>query len=340
MLRSFALAALLFSFAGAAVALTGCGNGVATQLPSGTAIRVHESSSGSWMDPTAKAENLIYVSTFPYQGKSVVEVYSWAKREYVGMLTDAVNPRFLCSDKAGNVFVTDYDTSQIFEYAHGGTSPIAILKDEGHSPRACGSDGVTGDLAVVDADDIAIYRNASGDPTRYTDVHFAKYRFCGYDDKGNLLVDGTKPSEHEVQHFILAELPKGGKSLTEISLEPLNFIPNEPGSVQWDGKYMAVGDAWNNTANQFKITGSTGSHQGTAHLDLGEGLVQQFWIPKFGNGTRNPQASQIVAAQFLVGSRHDPGDIGFWDYPNGGVPKHLLVSPDHPDGITVSILRK
>jgi hypothetical protein len=287
----------------------------------------------------AKAGDLIYVSTQPDRRQPLVEVYTWEKHEYVGRLTDANKPQFLCSDNAGDVFVPDRSTSQIFEYAHGGTSPIAILQDAGHSPRACGSDRVTGDLAVVDDDDIAIYRNASGTPARYTDVHFADYAFCGYDDKGNLYVDGRKPSEHEQKPFILAEIPKGLTTFTEITLEPLNAIPHEPGSVQWDGKYMAIGDAKHNEAIQFKISGSVGTRQDTAYLDLGDGRVHQFWIPRFGRNAHR-QATHIVAAQFLVGDRYNAGDVGFWTYPKGGYPNHLLVGPDRPLGVTVSIATK
>jgi hypothetical protein len=342
MLRSFGVAALLFPFAGAVMVLGGCGNGLATQSPSGTTSATGDTRlSRSWMNPMAKKENLIYVSTSPYQGIPVVEVYSWGKRERIGDLRDAANPRFLCSDKTGDVFVPDSGTSQIFEYAHGGTSPIAVLKDTDYSPRACSSDAVTGDLAVVDYDakgyGIAIYQNASGTPIRHSDERFKTLAFCGYDATGNLFVDGISNSPTLFTDFILAEFPKGGKSFTEIKLEPANFIPHRPGSVQWDGRYMAVGDAGDNTALQYRITGSTGTHQGTAYLDLGEGLVHQFWIPKFGDRVLT---AHIVGAQFLVGARHDFGDIGFWNYPNGGYPNHLLVGPDHPLGITVSVASK
>jgi hypothetical protein len=339
MLRSFRSAALLVSFAGA-VALTGCGSGVAPQLQSATAnVLVQASSSRSGMDPASKAGDLIYVSTAADQRAPLVEVYSWAKHEHVGDLTDAALPRFLCSDTAGDVFVPDHKTSQIFEYAHGGTSPIAILQDTGHSPRACGSDPVTGDLAVVDSDDIAIYQNASGTPARHTDSRFAEYNFCGYDDEGDLFVDGTTPAEHAWERFILAEIPKGQTIFTKITLQPQNAIPSEPGSVQWDGKYLAVGDAQRNEALQYKITGSTGAHQHTSYLDFGRGRVHQFWIAGSRHGTHHG-ATEIIGAQYVVGDRFEFGDVGFWAYPKSDQPKYLLDRPYHPLGVTVSIAPK
>jgi hypothetical protein len=326
---------LVASFA--IVVLAGCGNGVATQSPSAvTNMSAHGTPSRSWMDPTAKAENLVYLSTFPFQGRPDIEVFSWGKRELVGTLTGFVAPQYLCSDKAGDVFIPDGGTSQIFEYAHGGTSPIATLHDTGHTPRACSADGVTGDLAVVDSGagtgDVAIYRNASGNPTRHINTHFTTYEFCGYDDAGNLFVDGT----NHLEHFLFAEIPKGSRFLTVIDLGGHVL---KPSAVQWDGKYMAVGDEVGNMVYEFTIAGSTGTLQGRTDLERGEGPIRQFWIPKFGNGKVNPQGTHIVATQYHF-SRFDAGDFGFWDYPAGGGPRHLIVGPDHPDGVTVSIATK
>jgi hypothetical protein len=67
-------------------------------------------------------------------------------------------------------------------------------------------------------------------------------------------------------------------------------------------------------------------------------MLRSF-APKFGRNTHS-QATHILAAQFLIGARHDFGDIGFWNYPNGGEPNHLLLGPDNPSGITVSVATK
>jgi hypothetical protein len=284
------------------------------------------------MDPTATAETLLYVSTYPFQAVPVVNVYSWQRREEVGTLMGFHAPQHLCADKAGNVFIPDAGASRIFEYAHGGTSPIATLHDTLHTPRACSVDRVTGDLAVVDAGtsgDIAIYRNASGNPTRHYDTHFANFDFCGYDDAGNLFVDGT----NHMERFRFAEIPKGSRFLMGVNLDQHIITP---GSVQWDGKYMAVGDEVGNFVFQFAITGSTGTEKGRTDLDGGEGPVRQFWIPRFAKSHVNPQGTHIVAAQFHF-ARFDFGDVGYWDYPAGGAITHKIVGPDHPLGVTVSI---
>ena len=285
------------------------------------------------MDPTATAGDLLYVSTSPFQAVPDVEVYSWERRELVGVLMGFHSPAHLCADKAGNVFVPDTSTAQIFEFAHGGTNPIATLHDTGHTPRACSADRVTGDLAVVDGTegggDIAIYRNASGNPTRHLNTRFATYDFCGYDDAGNLFVDGKDHSGN----FRFAEIPHGSKFLMDVTLDTYIITP---GSVQWDGKYMAVGDEVGDFVFQFAITGSTGTLKGRTDLYGGQGPVHQFWIPELRKRKVTPQDRHIVAAQFHF-SRFDFGDVGYWSYPAGGPATHVIVGPDHPLGVTVSI---
>src|ERR1700688_4758776 len=53
----------------------------------------------------------------------------------------------VCSDAQGNVFLTHNGT--VYEFAHGGTTPIATLSLPGNSAVGCSVDPVTGNLAVV-----------------------------------------------------------------------------------------------------------------------------------------------------------------------------------------------
>lgn len=51
-----------------------------------------------------------------------------------GTLTGFVRPQGECVDNAGDVFTADNGASNIADYAHGGTSPIAVLNDPGYVP--------------------------------------------------------------------------------------------------------------------------------------------------------------------------------------------------------------
>jgi len=99
-------------------------------------------------------------------------------------------------------------------YAHGGASPIATLSDSGYDPYACSFDPSTGNLAVANYStylggsspgNVAVYPSARGDPTDYTDDELWRYFNCGYDNKGDLFLDGLD----DTQHSVFAELPKG-----------------------------------------------------------------------------------------------------------------------------------
>jgi hypothetical protein len=310
---------------GAAALLAGCG----ATSPSVTVNGAQTSLSRSWMEPTAAGENLVYISTFPFSRVPDVEVYTFGERKFVGDLHGTDSPQRLCSDKTGNVFVPAGPDAKVLEYAHGATTPIATFHDAEHSPYACSADKVTGNLAVLDGE-VTIYPNASTKPTRHRDVKFASYSFCGYDDSGNLFVDGTDGSGR----VAFAELPKGTNSFIDIHLG--HYVEN-PGSVQWDGKYVVVGSG--DTVYQYSISGSTAKLEGSTNLLGGDGPIEQVWIPKFGNRAVDPQAKHILAAQFHF-VRFEPGDVGFWNYPIAGSPTHLLTGPDHPIGVTVSIAPK
>lgn len=93
------------------------------------------------MAPEAKSEDLLYVST-----SGGVAVYSYPAAVLVGTLS-LLSPAGLCADNAGNVWITG--NQQIFEYAHGGSQPIATLDDSGYSSKGCAVDPTTGDLAVT-----------------------------------------------------------------------------------------------------------------------------------------------------------------------------------------------
>jgi hypothetical protein len=64
------------------------------------------------------------------------------------------------------------------------------------TPSSCAIDPTTGDLAVTSTHEhVAIYKAAKGAPKLFTDFSFHDILSYGYDDKGNLYVDGVnKPS--------------------------------------------------------------------------------------------------------------------------------------------------
>ncbi len=202
-----------------------------------SAIATRADRGTSWMLPEAKGENLLYVAS---GGNQSVYVFSYPRAKLVGTLTGFDWPTGLCSDNHGNLFVTDNEGQDIVEYAHGGTVPIATLSDSGYDPTACSFDPTTGNLAVANSQttqggsstgNIAIYANAEGAPTDYADSAMRLYFNCGYDNKGNLFLDGLDAT----QSSVFAELPARSGTFANLGLP---FY--DPGPIQWDGKALAV----------------------------------------------------------------------------------------------------
>jgi hypothetical protein len=136
-----------------------------------------------------ETENLLYIVT-----TDIIWIYSFPKTKYVASfnVSGAENP---CANK-DQVFVPQYGPDDIVEYAHGGTEPISTLKDPGENPESCAIDPTTGNLAVTNyggaskPGDVVIYGNPQRPPTLYSDREIYYYWFCGYDNKGDLFVDG------------------------------------------------------------------------------------------------------------------------------------------------------
>ncbi|HEY2474430.1 MAG TPA: hypothetical protein VGI19_06465, partial [Candidatus Cybelea sp.] len=263
-----------------------------------------------------KKTDLLYVSN---EGNDVVYVYSWPRTKLVGTLTGFVETAGECVDNAGDVWIVNEGESDILEYAHGGTSPIATLSDPENFPVDCSIDPTTGNLAVTNIENtrqgqgsVAIYRHAKGTPALYTDSGIYEYYFCGYDDKGNLYFDG-KPSEGG--GFQFAELPHGSKTFTNITLnQSIGF----PGGVRWDGAHVAVGDQDAAVIYQFAISGSNGTEVGTTPL-TGSNDVVGFWIER-------PK---------VIGPNAGSADVMIWKYPAGGTAIKTLYGQDTPVGATV-----
>ena len=273
---------------------------------------------GSWMAPNAGRGDLLYVSDFQ---NDTVSVFSFPKGQLQGTLTGFAGPFGECTDRAGDIFIANDKPPEILEFAHGGTAPIATIKDPGQYPYACSVDPKSGNLAVTNEyarnstpGSVAIYQHASGTPKLYHDASFNYMFFCGYDNAGNLFVDGEPPGTGS---FAFAELPRGGSKLKDIALDTtIGF----PGGVQWDGQHLAVGDQIASTIYQFDISGKTGVETGSTHLNQTKQIVQ-FW----------KQGAYVVGPDAIYFR------VGIWNYPGGGDPITFLpVNWGLPVAATVS----
>ncbi len=293
----------------------------------------------SWILPEAKKSDLLYISDLIAQ---VVDIYDYGKGyKLVGQLTGFFNPEGLCVDKKGNVYVTNTTNDgvyEIIEYAHAATSPSRTINDPDGRANGCSVDPTTGNLAVADfwgpsevIGNVAVFPNATGQPTSYSNSNIFYDYFCAYDDKGNLFVDG----ETEGSVFGLGELAKGGSTLKFVNIDQTIYLP---GGVMWDGKYLAVGDQvavkhnFTSTIYQMSINGSQATTVNTMVL-TGSNEVAQFWIPRIHDGAKRKYGDR------LIGPNQDGKDTLFWDYPSGGSPIATITGETDPYGATLSLAK-
>lgn len=255
---------------------------------------------------TANAKGpLAYVS----DGISTVYVYSFPQLQTVGKLTGFSQLEGLCVDNAGDVWVADYGGQKMEEFAHGASKPKSTLKlDDYQTPVACSVDRKTGDLAVTawrgntGPGYLNIFKKAAGKAKTLTDSAFFYMDGVAYDPKGNLFIDGSFGTSNK---FEFAELKSGASKFTPISIaQHIKY----PGGVQYDGKYITVGDAeaeriyatsGKNVVRTTALAGATVVNgffiDGTAVICADEGMIQIYKYPAGGTASLSVDASNATS---------------------------------------------
>jgi hypothetical protein len=254
-----------------------------------------------------------------------------------GTLADTFKTPFsiqaMCSDAKGNVFITaevqrkqDAGIGYVYEYAHGGTSPVATLDLPSHQiPVNCSSDAATENLAVTSYDIrnyaplVEIYGGGSGNPELFHSRELGTNPQPAYDPSGNLFVISGGN--------VAALLRKGNQRFEKITL---NETIGNVAHAQWDGKYFALQSYAPTKHNREKIfvhyyriqiSGATGAIVGISHFhNWLQGNPGQSWI----------QNDTLVATLNK--------SINFWKYPAGGQ-AYKVLRPSPGQAMTVSAAR-
>jgi hypothetical protein len=307
-MKSFGLGSCALGGGVALALLAGCGG---SQPPTGatgamaqtSAIATHADRGKSWMLPEAKSEGLIYATG----GCLGTCVFSYPSGKLVGTLDAGFGGSYgasgACTDGNGNVFISNNDN--LFEYAHGGTKPIATLDLPGSNAIGCSIDPTTGNLAVVfsgSGKNVAIFPDATGTPALYDSAIDSFY--CGYDNSGNLFVDGLGNENA----FSIAELTNGGSGFSPISVSQ---SVGPPGQVQWDGHYITYEGLSNSNVavSRLQISGSVATIVSTTDFDIRKNAMQS-WI--YGSKIFIPYNNNAQAGH--------QKRVGVWKYPKGGKP--------------------
>jgi len=311
----------------AAVTLAGC---TASQIAAPQTVV----QSGAIGTPSAVKGDLLYVDE-GYRSKQSqsgrVAIYTFPSMKLVGefqVSKPAAPPAGttgMCSDAHGNVFIAgDYDqNAAIYEYAHGGTTPIATLSDGNYDANDCAVDPTTGNLAVVNyvtgntTANISIYQNAQGNPTIYTDPGMVNYLSCTYDSSGNLFVDGSTSGGIEI-----AELPAGSGTFTNITL---NARLEANGALLWRDDLLLIQDQRAAAIYRVRVSGSSGTVVGKTRIRQKAPTTEFDYVYK----------GEIIAPD---GDKKGAGRVGIWPYPVGGNPTQVFSVDKiiNPFSVTIS----
>lgn len=304
----------------AGVLLSSCAMPAASLSPDQSVISsaVNSSAQGVPISSDAWMVSLLYVG-----GDKETYIFKYPGGKPLGSIP--IGSFGMCSDAKGDVFLTR--VSAIFEFPHGGTTPVAIYNAPG-TVYSCAVDPTTQNFAAVVfclsgcGDSIAVYQqNPQAPPQTFHDAKLHSMLYCGYDAAGNLYVDGYDKDGK----FMISELPAGAQSFTNITFQE-NIAA--AGQIQWDGTYMTVETRFQPKIYQLKFSHSEGKVVSSTRLTGVGGRSSQSWI----------QGKTVIVPTGPGNKR--PKVIGMWEYPQGGEEIRSLggfIPPERQiDGVTVS----
>jgi hypothetical protein len=284
----------------------------------------------SWMLPDAGKQWLLYVSDGT---TGTVDVYNYrvAAGKLYGQITGFSAPYGQCVDRSGNVYIVDLGTAEIYEFAHGGTTPIATATDDYGFPIGCSVDPTTGNVAVSNFNGpnygpggVVIFSGGlNGTQTNYTDSSLILVWPGAYDPSGNFYVEALNQSFAST----FAELPAGSSTFTLLNGLSVGF----PAGVQWDGYYIAATDqgylgGYTSAINRVTVSGSNVTVVRTTQLtDNCDYSTDYMDVSQPFIGGLTPKRNSVIAGNLDCQHR-----LNVWNYANGGNPKRSFAAAISP----------
>jgi hypothetical protein len=289
------------------------------------------------MHPNAKKSQLLYVGDW---GTNDVDVFDYPSGTRAGTLTGFDEPYGMCVDGKGDVFISNFGSGTVVEYAHGGTKPINTYSPGG-TPIGCSID-TKGDVAATSFDpgEVTVYPagKTTGSNT-YSDPDCAYQWTMGYDNKGDLIGVGEADSVN------VCALLAGSKS--EIVLTESGFTVAFGGGTAWDGKYIALADQGDSGTGivEARLSGTTLTQAGLVTLTddcYGDyvDVPNTFFFGKSNiTGASKKQAAAVLGPNLWCENANAPV-VDVWKYPAGGGPMRRITSGlEEPYGAALSIAR-
>ncbi len=310
---------------------------VHSAFPANTSIRplknVHRDRAKSEVASNiAKLPRLLFVSD---DDTDDVYIFTMPAMQLKGTLTGFAEPQGMCTDKSGNIWITNTETSQVLQYSRAGVA-MGSVSTPGYFPVGCAINRTNGDLAVTnivstagEGGSVEVFANASGSGQVLTNPSGFEYFFPTYDNSGNLYVSGTNTSGS----YLLSQCSttSGGCTSMTLSGATVGF----PGGLNWDrvNNNLIVGDQGCSEGScQYTATvsGSTATVSGTTVLDGVSGGICDV-----DQGTIAPM-SKYFAGPCISESSGQASAAARWAFPAGGTPGNSNTTLEFPIGSAIS----
>ncbi|MGB8907775.1 MAG: hypothetical protein WCC84_03395 [Candidatus Cybelea sp.] len=297
--------------------------------------QAHPDHHKSWISPEARKRHvrLLFVSD---SGTDDVYIYSLPKVTLRGTLTGFSEPQGMCSDGAGNVYVANTGTDQIYKLSRTG-SIVATYTDPDGYPVGCAVDPATGNLAASDifgfygAGQVLVWTSPSATPTVLSNPSQYFYYFLGYGPGSSLWVSGR----NSYGTYMVSACGSSSCSTVNLTGGSIDF----PGAVQWD-KVRGEWVLWDQLCGD---TEAACSYPVSASGALGSPTTYKNYD---GGGVCDMVQGAIAGdrLKFVIGSDYEycgtaSTSSGRWLYTAGGDPTAYATYSDpyaEPIGATVS----
>jgi hypothetical protein len=302
-------------------------------LPPTVARISHEPiATASFMDPRAVGKSLIFVSD---AADGVVDIYPQAGKiqKMVGQITGLTQPQGITTDKKGDLYVANTNSSNVLVYAPPYTGAPKMTISDAHEFPADVAVSSAGVVAVtnlcnaprcrLDTGNVVLYAKGSTKSCATVSdsaFNFTRVMFAEFDSTGVLYIDGMNGG-----YQTSFGLVTGGCGATSITNLDYVYTVSFPGGIQIDkAGNIAFCDQINQVVDTFAppVNGAFGSPVSTTPLT---GSTSPLGIAILASGTN------LYAA--------DPGGSGFaeeYKYTAGGAAENTIAVGGQPIGIAVT----